>query len=102
MNAWAVPGTKVICVDASDLGADLGVIKKGATYTIRSVQVQTDFTGKTDLAFRLQEVIRETCRVTGQQDLGFRANRFRPLTTRTQSEDVALFRKLLETAGADA
>lgn len=98
---WAVPGRKVVCVDASErapLGprvkyiGTLDGLTEGVTYTIRSVQIDP---GDKVLTFRLAEIIRP---LVGDEieETGYRATRFRPL--HTIETDVALFAELLTPA----
>ena len=96
---WAVPGRRVVCVNADDNGgppliggyryspdATLDGLASGQTYTIRSVEV-SPYTGKVNI--RLHEITRP-----GEQyglAAGYWVGRFRPLSLRTQEESVALF-----------
>lgn len=93
MSTWAKPGVKCVCIndagwylDAAPFDSD---VAGNRVYTI--VEVVTDSRGQVGISL-------------WGQPLGeyYNVDQFRPLTTRTQSEDVALFRKLLENAGADA
>lgn len=89
---WAVPGAKVVCVDASPLSSPKGFkwtgvigVAEGKTYTIRSVRV-SDKTG--NVCVKLAE-----CPDRSGKDRGYMVTRFRPL--HTQETDVALFAHLL-------
>lgn len=94
---WAVPGRKVVCVDASLATAGpppnssgwTGLIKvvPGEIYTIRSVQV--DRFGRPSVL--LVELPKRSI-----FDAGYFVGRFRPL--HTLEDDVALFAELLTPA----
>lgn len=98
---WAVPGRKVVCVDASERAplnprveyvGTLDGLTEGVTYTIRSVQIDPL---EQVLSFRLVEIIRP---LVGDEieETGYRATRFLPL--HTVETDVTLFAGLLTPA----
>lgn len=98
---WAVPGRKVVCVDAAehaplnpriDYIGTLDGLTEGVTYTIRSVQIDPF---EQVLSFRLVEIIRPLVEDEIEES-GYRATRFRPL--HTIETDVALFAELLTPA----
>lgn len=101
MSAWVKVGAKCVCVDgeqgpmwhANFDGCRLPT--KGHVYTIRAIDSLH--------GLLLSEIRNRRVRwVGGYVELHFRVDRFRPIITRTQEDDVALFRDLLETVGADA
>lgn len=102
MSSWAKPGVKCVCVDGSprDGGRYSALPVEGRVYTIASVEYCVWANGE-GLGVHLAEVRRRPADLDGKV-YPYHVSRFRPLITRTQSEDVALFRKLLETQGADA
>lgn len=89
MSSWARAGVKCVCVDATPLYGDDKEIYpvEGQTYTVRSVEGG---------GVTLQEV-RNIPRLysDGFGEVLFRISRFRPLVTRTQQQDVAMFSHLL-------
>ena len=90
--SWAKPGAKCVRVtDAHPLSRsvkEFGIkMVKGGVYTIRLVRVDR-YTG------RLLLVFGELPDPGG--NLGWGIEAFRPLITRTQEQDVALFRHLLD------
>lgn len=96
MSAWAKPGVKCVCVDASAgwTGKPTNLVER-VVYTIREVvPANPNWTHNGDgPGIHLVEV--SSCRPEG-----FRAARFRPLTARTQEDDVRLIKSLLlEDAG---
>jgi len=97
MSSWAKPGVKCVCVDVR--GEPGKHLAKGGIYTISAKMANRGNTGlfRNVLSFVLVEV-RNPLSPNG----GFAAIRFRPLVTRTQSQDLALFTPLLETQGVDA
>jgi hypothetical protein len=105
--SWAVRGAKVVCIDA-DSPASNGYsapwragerIENGHTYTLVHCWVSDWGVPVCDLA----EVKRST---EAQRENGgkaaYRLYRFRPLVTKTQEQDVGLFRHLLDDKRVDA
>lgn len=92
MSAWAKPGVKCVCVEFTPIyiGARPHPADPvdGGVYTILGVWHDEDGT-----FLQLAEC---------DGDYGYEISDFRPLITRSQEDDVALFRKLLVTEGADA
>jgi hypothetical protein len=94
MSAWAKPGVKCVCVN---LGPNVdgklpnGLVLNGV-YTIRSIDLRHP-----NGLVGVHLVERQSA-----SSYGYWLDRFRPLITRSQEDDVALFRKLLLTEGADA
>lgn len=82
---WARPGVKVVCVEHDDL--DLNgrpkspTLTAGEIYTIERAYVDAD--GVWVAVFGL--------------GLDYEIDGFRPLVTRSQEQDTAMFRKLLNT-----
>jgi len=83
--SWAKPGAKVVCVDAFPLEGSIWVSPpvEGVIYTITDTFYQEGV-----LLLRLKEL-------RNFQDIGYLARRFRPLVSRTQEQDVDLFKSLL-------
>lgn len=74
--SWAVPGAKVVCVDAGDTG---GVLTRRGEYTI--IRAYADFL----VLLELPE---------GSQD-GWFVTRFRPAAAqKTEQEDTAMFERI--------
>lgn len=97
MSAWARPGVKVVCVDASSVVVPDTGLQLNRKYVIESV-----FAGGPALGpngeFRdgLQVSLVGVSKPGGIG--GYGVYRFRPVTTRTQEQDVAIFRHLLDKA----
>ena len=97
MSAWARPGVKVVCVDACAPDYDWrdwhsSWLVEGKTYTIRSVLDHPFIPG--NLGILVDEIDGNYNDYLGLEQ-GFKLARFRPLITKTQSEDVALIKSLL-------
>ena len=90
MSAWAKPGVKCVCVDASWHGLPTSPLVEGAKYTIRSVAMYDG-----DLVADFLEAQNPEDAKFPESPPGFRIDRFRPLVTKTQEQDVAMFRHLL-------
>ena len=101
MTSWAKPGVKCVCIDDfmptipppagyESWGDDFELVA-GTTYTIR------DRFFDTELGFevvRLAEIYRPL--LFGESfEAGFLISRFRPIVTKTQEQDVALFKAIL-------
>jgi hypothetical protein len=107
MSAWAKPGVKCVCIKRSIWVPTGGAPKQfdntcpvyGGVYTIRTAKWSSG-----GIYLRFVEIVNPIYPYAdGPSEKQFRlAGNFRPLITRTQSEDVALFRNLLVTEGADA
>lgn len=96
MSSWAKVGAKCVCVDdgpphhSLPEGFSWGVgvaVRAGKVYEIRSVQTH-----------RLLSV--KTIKLAGVPDRsgiddGYDLSRFRPLITKTQEQDVSMFKSLL-------
>jgi hypothetical protein len=96
MSAWAAPGAKCVCVDASHWNATSDSLigwaelpVEGEVYEIREV---VNWLGDTGL--RLVGVNNPLIPCL-YGEIAFNVTRFRPLITRTEEEDVAKFRHLL-------
>lgn len=85
--AWARVGAKVVCVDASPDAHGQMYLRERKTYTIYASHLSGHL--------QLIEVPREH-----EDDAWYLVSRFRPLITRTQSEDVAQFLSLLDSIDA--
>jgi hypothetical protein len=102
MSAWAKPGVKCVCIRGGSPNCfgfrEVGSYPvEGAIYTIRGV-----YHGPQWDQFYLVELPSGKAKHPDGCEMGWNASHFRPLVTRIQSEDVALFRKLLVTEGEDA
>lgn len=97
-------GMKVVCIDDSDhlertppLGfkwaGDLDGLTEGKVYTIRSIYSHP-VTG--DLGVEINEIVRAYVATAAYHVSGFAAWRFRPLVTRSQAQDIAMIRELVE------
>lgn len=93
--SWAKPGAKCVCVDDSPGVSDGPKLTIGQTYTIRDAYWSPAF-GR--LHVRLCELKGRVSfyRGLGIAEGGYRVDRFRPLVSRTQEQDVALFTHLLD------
>lgn len=99
MSAWAKPGVKVVCIDATWYAGHFPAkIKEGFVYVIDSVREmdggdwsEVDLSGAVGLL--LQGVWND------DHDEGvFASTRFKPLITKTQDQDVFMFKSLLNKA----
>jgi hypothetical protein len=91
--SWAVRGRKIVCVDAEwlDIAGTPTVLAVGAIYTIDGFEEDSVYWACPMGAVFLKEVANPT-----DASCGFGLDRFRPLvSTKTEAEDVARFRKLL-------
>ena len=82
-------GQKVVCVRAADLRSECNVYGypvEGNTYTISAIGI------------RFEELMVDVAEITGYASpLGWRADRFRPLVSRSTEAGVAALRTLLVT-----
>lgn len=93
--SWARVGAKVVCVNAARLyppqRTDEATPAEGQTYTIREV---VDYCYA--IGLRLVEIVnRPHDYADGCLECAFVIDAFRPLTTRTQEQDLELFLPLL-------
>lgn len=110
MSAWAKVGAKCVCIrepNASQRLSGAAYPVKGQVYTVRDVRVVTFGKGAGDVCLLLEEIYNpaQLNAYLGRQsplEPGMPVDAFRPLITRTQEEDLAIFRPLLETVGKDA
>ncbi len=93
MTSWAKPGVKCVCILNAIPGGygDEKLPVKGVTYTVRAVHVDGD-------ASWLQEIRNPRRHYADGEEVCFLTEGFRPLITKSQDEDVALFRRLLADA----
>lgn len=96
MSAWARPGVKCVCIGNWTDGwrSDEGQIELPMTrqvYTVREVHPDGD-------AIRLVEIVNPPLRYAGDNvtEVWFMTCRFRPLVSKTQEQDIALFTPLLD------
>lgn len=94
MSAWVRVGAKCVCVDNSAHRTDgAALLIKGAVYTIRAIED----CGPHGFGLLLVEVVNSPVRyVSGFSEPVYRIDRFRPLVTKTQEQDLALFSHLLD------
>lgn len=91
MSAWARPGVKCVCVDASG-GRSGDRLKVGAVYTVIEMMSYEDDFG--------QRGIRVVEATSDHYSGAYRLSRFRPLIT--QEDDVRLIKSLLISNPVDA
>lgn len=95
--SWAVPGAKVVCVDASDGPEDASfgqtpVMVEGGIYTLSAV---TREFGPT--AVQVKELPAILTGLDGDEyETWMKLSRFRPLITKSLEQDSTMFRKLLQ------
>jgi hypothetical protein len=90
---WAKVGMKVVCINSDPSvfshlphnGTGDFHLAKGSTYTIRWVGEANGLQ-----TVKLSELPDRT------SDFGYALSRFRPLVTKTQSEDVAMFKRIAD------
>lgn len=96
MSAWAKPGVKCVCLVGGSLipghPPKHGYPDAGAVYTVSSF-VHEDRWGRGKF-IRIAE-LPNPWKLDQTYDAGWSVSRFRPLVTRTQEQDVELFRSLL-------
>lgn len=103
MSAWAKPGVKCVCVDdepraGTEWRGDRPTV--GAIYTIRSIFCGPAG-GLSASFFELERSNSSKADYPGQL-VGYYLDRFRPIVTKTQEQDVAKFRHLLTPNSVDA
>lgn len=92
--SWAKPGVKVVCIKDTFIEIDPPKLKftpfrKGEIYTISSVEIDPEY--GLFLTF------------VGRSPYNWgHINGFRPIITKTQKQDVAIFAPLLNTSRVDA
>lgn len=88
MTSWAKVGAKVVCISNDFMGtgsqSDAKKLIVGSVYTI-------SFVGHSEIGGVYIRVRGIDC-----VSLGFRLDRFRPLVTRTQQQDVEMFLRLVD------
>jgi hypothetical protein len=95
---WAVPGAKVVCISAPLRSRKFSTPPEvGAQYTIRETFISSHGTS----AARLVE-IKGTYSRKSKMERGWKLFRFRPLITRSQDDDMAIFRPILDQLLVDA
>jgi len=90
MTSWAKVGARVVCVDAgpsANTGLPVNLVV-GRIYTI----VRTTPVGVNGLK---GVVVVEARAPSERYGFGFAVNRFRPIVTKTQKQDVEMFLSLL-------
>ena len=103
MISWAKPGVKCVCIDASPYESPghpplFGWPIERRVYTVKAVgQFHPHYDG---VMLQIAELANPA--LIDGRDCGWDIRRFRPLITRTQEDDVALFRHHLAGAGVDA
>lgn len=102
MSAWARPGVKCVCVD-SYMDGEPPVLVEGAVYQVARVISDngTNTIGRYAGA-RQSLVLVGLINPYDERYGSFALARFRPIVTRTQEQDVAIFRPLLNTICEDA
>lgn len=97
--SWARRGAKVVCVADSWTDVVWGETAptKGSVLTIREIRGSFSSRGGLDLMF--EEIVnRPLAYYDGTLECGFHHSRFRPLITRTEQQDLALFTPMLDDA----
>lgn len=105
--SWAKVGVPVICIKRGNwyaMDPNLPFHDDGETYpvyggryTIRGFDVTT-----AGVAIWLNEIVNVPRRyANGVCERGFDLRRFRPLISKTESEDLAVFRRIADLAGVD-
>lgn len=98
---WAVPGAKVVCVEPSPAASFYGWEKLpvvGEVYTIRDIVFPDGGTP----CIRLDEISNAVSEYFyGPAECSFKIARFRPLISKTQEQDVALFEPLLNSKSVE-
>lgn len=94
---WAVPGAKVVCVHRKPLWDILiaygcTLPKERGVYTVREVYSYKGLVG-----VRLDEIMNPNIpfRDAGLAEPSFGVKYFRPLVTKTQEQDIEMFRKIV-------
>lgn len=93
--SWAKAGMKVVCIDASPNGRHTVLPVEGKVYTICKVSWWDWRNGNSGLGVWLTE-IRRPIAYGFEQPWGIR--RFRPIVTKTQFEDVQMFKRIAAVA----
>ncbi len=95
MISWANVGAKCVCINDDSMSfwapgysvSGKFLVRKGQTYTIRSVEITPD--GKVGIKL---VGVQDRSRL----DYGYAVERFRPLVVRTQEQDVEMFKRLVD------
>ena len=100
LSSWARVGAKCVCVDAScapgrEWGHPGEELVEGETLTISDIWVHD---GEVVCDFVEKKRSKGAARFYGVDKAGYRLARFRPIVTKTQEQDVAMFKSLLTPA----
>ena len=103
MSIWPSVGMKCVCVKRDPWRYPNGMIAVrparrptyGETLTIR------DVVGGECICLRFDEIRNPLDRESNTSEVAFNVRNFRPLITKTQSEDAETFRKIADLAGVD-
>lgn len=101
MASWAKVGAKVVCIDAGIIDRSYAGFEPGEEVFVGQVYTVVDvFNSPTGaLTFSLAEVRRlDSAQAYWGGASGYGAWRFRPLITKTQEQDVAMFKSILVSA----
>lgn len=104
MSSWAKPGVKCVCIRAFNYPSNRYQLPvKGQVYTVRNVEPGEGVYAHAGPFIRLVELTNPPHHSDGVEP-SFQASFFRPLITKTQEDDVAMFRHHLAgtPAGVDA
>lgn len=104
MSSWARPGVKCVCVDNlhRTRARENPVLVVGRVYEVTKV---VSITGNTVGPYRHERkglVLAGVLNPYDVKDGAFALSRFRPLVTKTQEQDVAIFRHHLSDEPIDA
>jgi len=86
--SWAKVGAKCVCVDDSVAPYMGDRLIKGTVYTVIGF-CGPDYTGA-------EGVVLKEVKSDYPFGRGYRVERFRPIVTKTQSEDVAMFKRIAD------
>jgi len=97
LSSWARVGAKCVCVDGSArVGSRRNLPVEGKTYTVASVEWCVWLGGHSGIGVHIAEIDRPPHSSGKVYPWGL--DRFRPLVTKTQDQDVAMFKSLLTPA----
>jgi hypothetical protein len=111
MSSWAKPGVKCVCIRTAPLAlrvAGANYPEVGVVYTVRKVVITSFGPHKGEPSLLLEEVVNTPAinprlfpDVHSPLEASMPVDAFRPLITRTQEQDIALFHHLLSPSPAD-
>ena len=103
MSAWAKPGVKCVCVVQPKLCFDvLGAGHPLSDYGIKApvsnqiLTIREVTYRRSGVGLLFVEIDNSAVPTAGGEEISFAVEKYRPLITRTQEQDIALFRHLLD------